>query len=150
DEALALGAARHVFRPGDWVLDAVFSPDGRTLFASVRDGAIRAYDLGAGTSREAGRVPMAAEALALSPARATLVPGTGTGGVLAAAVRSSGTRKVLVEGGRPVKAIQFVGDRLVLELEGMMAILGLDGTLDRVHIEPALRTAIARDDTSRR
>src|SRR6185295_12398717 len=48
DEALALGVARHVFRPGDWVLDAQFTPDGTTLVAAVRDGVIRTYDVRTG------------------------------------------------------------------------------------------------------
>ena len=54
DEALALGVARHVFRPGDWVLDAAFTPDGETLVAAVRDGEVRAYDVRTGEERKLG------------------------------------------------------------------------------------------------
>ena len=48
DEAIALGAARHVFRPGDWVFDAAFTPDGKTVVAAARDGNVRRYDLATG------------------------------------------------------------------------------------------------------
>jgi len=51
DEALALGVARHVFRPGDWVLDSLFTPDGKSLVAAARDG----HDPGATTSARAPR-----------------------------------------------------------------------------------------------
>src|SRR5690606_21684468 len=42
DAALALGAARHVWRPDDWVFDIAFTPDGKTLIPAVRDGVLRA------------------------------------------------------------------------------------------------------------
>ena len=67
DEAVALGVARHVFRPGDWAFDATFTPDGETLVASVRDGVMRAYDLRTGEERKLGRPGSASERIVMSP-----------------------------------------------------------------------------------
>jgi WD40 repeat protein len=66
DEAVALGVASHVFRPGDWAMDAAFTPDGKTVVAAVRDGTIRAYDARTGAGRELGRARSMAE-MRLSP-----------------------------------------------------------------------------------
>jgi eukaryotic-like serine/threonine-protein kinase len=55
DEALALGVAQHVFRTGDWMIDAAFTPDGNTVVAVGREATVRAYDLRTGTGRELGR-----------------------------------------------------------------------------------------------
>jgi WD40 repeat protein len=67
DEALALGVADHVFRAGDWVFDAALTPDGRTVVAAVRDGAVRAYDLATGAARDLGRMSSPPAALAMAP-----------------------------------------------------------------------------------
>ncbi|HEX7839113.1 MAG TPA: serine/threonine-protein kinase, partial [Kofleriaceae bacterium] len=75
DEALALGVARHVFRLGDWVIDAQFTPDGRALVVAARDGTIRAYDLASGGDAEVGRAPSPPEALVLSPDGALAITG---------------------------------------------------------------------------
>ena len=67
DEAVALGVARHVFRPGDWVLDAQLTPDGATVVAAVRGGVIRAYDARTGAGRELGRAGSTADTMLMSP-----------------------------------------------------------------------------------
>ena len=67
DEALALGVARHVLRPGDWVIDATFTPDGGTIVAAVRDGTLHAYDARTGVGRSLGRAASSPEAMVMAP-----------------------------------------------------------------------------------
>ncbi|MCX5743848.1 MAG: serine/threonine-protein kinase, partial [Proteobacteria bacterium] len=83
DEATSLGVAKHVFRAGDWVFDAVFTPDGKTLIAAVRDGTLRAYDLATGSARTLGRASGASEMLALAPDGVTVITGGSMGEVRA-------------------------------------------------------------------
>jgi eukaryotic-like serine/threonine-protein kinase len=67
DEAVALGVARHVLRPGDWAMDAMFTPDGNTVVVAVRDGTVRVYDARTGVGRELGRSGSAASMMAMAP-----------------------------------------------------------------------------------
>ncbi|HWU90597.1 MAG TPA: protein kinase, partial [Kofleriaceae bacterium] len=78
DEASALGVARHVLRPGDWVRDAAFTPGGERIVAAVRDGTVRAYDAETGEGRVLGHAASAPEVMAMSPDGRFVV----TGGVL--------------------------------------------------------------------
>jgi eukaryotic-like serine/threonine-protein kinase len=152
DEALALGAARHVFRPGDWVFDAIFTPDGKTVIAGVRDGRIRAYDLATGTVRELGKSKTACETLAMSPDGATLVTASSFGDVVAWPIKAGGTQRVLAERGQAVSALRFdsAGTSVIVEREGATELIGLDGTTTKVGPESTLRSAVAEDNSERR
>ncbi len=152
DEALALGAARHVFRAGDWVFDAIFTPDGKTVIAGVRDGRIRAYDLATGTVREIGKAKTACEVLAMSPDGATLVTGSSFGDVVAWPIKPGGTQRVLSERGHAVSGLRFdaAGTTVVVEREGSAELIGLDGTTTKIGPESTLRSAIAADNPARR
>jgi WD40 repeat protein/tRNA A-37 threonylcarbamoyl transferase component Bud32 len=118
DEALALGVARHVFRPGDWVFDAQFTPDGTTLVAAVRDGVIHAYDLRTGFETEIGKAPSALQTLVLSPDGKLAITGGALGEVIAWPLRG-GTSRVLVEGGgRAISRLRLSRDgRLLIDRE---------------------------------
>ncbi|HEY5925390.1 MAG TPA: WD40 repeat domain-containing protein, partial [Kofleriaceae bacterium] len=152
DEAFALGAARHVFRPGDWVFDLAFSPDGKTLFAAVRDGKLRSYDVATGRVRELGRGMGPIEAVAVSPDGSTLVTGGGLGDVIAWPLRDGGVKKVLAERGRPVTMVAFHpdGKRVVIDRDGVAELLSLDGVVTKLGPESTVRIAVASNDWSRR
>ncbi len=151
DEALALGAARHVFRPGDWVFDSVFTPDGRTLIAAVRDGRIRAYDLETGNEREIGRASGAVEAIVVSPDGGTLVTGSGLGEIAAWSLRD-GSRRVLVERGKQVTGLRFAADgaNVIADHAGTMSLITLAGGTVTVGEDSTARSALAIENPSRR
>src|SRR6185369_17018871 len=98
DEALALGVARHVFRPGDWVIDARFTPDGRALVAAARDGTIRAYDIATGSETDVGRAPSPPGALVLSQGGELAITGGGTGEVIAWPLHGGAPRLLVAAG----------------------------------------------------
>jgi WD40 repeat protein len=152
DEALALGAARHVFRAGDWVLDAVFTPDGKTVIAGVRDGRIRAYDLATGHVRELGKSKTAVEALAISPDGKMLVTGSGFGDVTAWSVDGTEAKRVLSERGGPVTRLDFdrSGEDVLVERDGAVEMIDLDGTVTKIGPESAVRSAVAIENPSHR
>jgi eukaryotic-like serine/threonine-protein kinase len=100
DEAVALGVARHVLRPGDWVFDAAFTPDGKTLVAAVRDGVVRTYDLRTGEERKLGPAGAAIEALAMSPDGRFVVT-KGMFGEVAVWPLDGAPARVLLPSGRP-------------------------------------------------
>ena len=90
DEAIAQGVSRHVFRPGDWVFDAIFTPDGKTLIATVRDGTLRSYDLATGTETTLGHIASAAEVLAMTPDGETAITGSMMGEIDAWSIHGGG------------------------------------------------------------
>jgi len=150
DEALALGAAKHVFRTGDWAFDAIFTPDGSTLIAGVRDGRIRAYDLASGTMRELGKSKTAVEALAVSPDGSTLVTGSSLGDVIAWPIKG-GAQRVLTDRGRPVTSMDFTrdGTSLVVVRDGVVAdLISLDGTVTTIGPDSVVRSSVASDNPS--
>ncbi|HEX5058084.1 MAG TPA: protein kinase, partial [Kofleriaceae bacterium] len=151
DEALALGAARHVFRPGDWSLDVAFTPDGKTLFAAVRDGRLRAYDVASGKVRELGKSLGPIEAVAVSPDGNWVVTGGGMGDLIAWPLHD-GARKILTERGRPVMQVTFNSDsqRVLVDRDGIAEIVGLDGVVTKLGPESIVRSAVASADWSRR
>jgi WD40 repeat protein len=152
DEALALGAARHVFRPGEWVFDIAFSPDGKTVFAAVRDGKLRAYDVASGKMRELGKGMGPIEAVAVSPDGSTVVTGGGMGDVIAWPVRDGGTKRVLSDRGRQVTKVTFHpdGKRVVIDRDGVAEIISLDGVITKLGPESLVRSAVASVDWTRR
>jgi WD40 repeat protein len=155
DEAIANGVARHVFRPGAWVLDAVFSRDGTTVVATVLDGTIRVYDLRTGTSTVLGSMPHTAEVLELSPDGETVLAGGPLGEVVAWPLRGGAPRTLLEGSNDAVFSLRFSRDgRRVLvyrDKQNVEAhVVSLDGDRPfRIGPRSALRTAVAADDWSR-
>jgi WD40 repeat protein len=152
DEALALGVARHVFRPGDWVSDAQFTPDGTTLVAAVRDGGIRAYDVRTGFENELGKAPSAPEALVLSPDGEFAITGGARGEVIAWPLRGGASRMLLAGGGRTVTQLRVSLDGRVLVEHDSSApqVVPLDGGEPALLVPAsALKFVIADDDWSR-
>ncbi|MCW5803242.1 MAG: protein kinase [Deltaproteobacteria bacterium] len=154
DEALALGVARHVFRPGDWVLDIAFTPDGQTVVAAVRDGVVRAYDLRRGTETSLGRASSAPELLAMSRDGRFVVTGDTLGEVAVWPLRG-GTPRVLARGGAKgrVTALSLSPDNarvLVHRESGAPQVLPIQGAAP-VILGPKStdRTVVAQGDWSR-
>ena len=150
DEALALGVARHVFRPGDWVVDAQFTPDGTTLVAAVRDGVVRAYDVRTGFETELGRAPSAPEALVLSPDGELAITGGTLGEVVVWQLRG-GAPRLLVDGGRMITRLRLSPDgRLLIERKSSAPqLVSLDGGTPEVLCPTSgLKFAVAGDDWS--
>ncbi len=152
DEAVALGVARHVFRPGDWAMDAIFSPDGTTVVAAVRDGVLRAYDTRTGAMRTLGTAPSAPEALAWSPDGGMLITGGTMGEVIAWSPTGGEPRTLLPATGRTVLTIRFSDDgkRLLIDRDkGLLDVVAVDiaaGKEIQLGTKEALRTAVASDD----
>ena len=152
DEALALGTARHVFRPGDWVFDAQFTPDGKQIVAAVRDGAVRVYDVATGATHEIGRAPSAPWALAISPDGSVAVTGGVVGEVIAWPI-AGGKGKTLSEHGRMVSGLTFdpSGTRVLVERDsGPGEIDTLDGVAEPIGTSSVLKVSVAHDDWARR
>jgi WD40 repeat protein len=150
DEALALGAARHVFRPGDWVYDVAFTPDGSTVVTGVRDGVLRAYDIATGKVRQLGKAgPI--ESVAVSPDGKTVVTGGSNGDVIAWPL-AGGDKHILTDRGFPVMDVRFEpsGKRVAINRDGVTELVGLDGVVTKLGPESLVRSAVAAKDWSKR
>ena len=150
DDAIARGVARYVFRPGDWVLDAVFTPDGNTVIAAVRDGTLRAYDLLTGAMRELGHTPSSAEALAMSPDGKTVVAGGMMGDITAWPILGGAPTRLVEHGKCTRLAFDATGKWLIVDRAGRGELIGLDGTLVTIGPAAAQRVAIAAGDLDKR
>jgi WD40 repeat protein len=152
DEALALGVARHVFRPGDWVLDAQFTPDGSTLVAAVRDRMIRTYDIKTGAVTELGKALSAPETIVVSSDGQFALSGGGLGEVIAWPLRGGVPRLLVESTGRPIVRLRLSDDeRLLIEREASAPqVVDLDGGAPQL-LGPTsgLKFAVAADDWSR-
>lgn len=151
DEALALGAARHVFRPGDWVFDAAFTPDGKSIVAAVRDGKLRAYDVETGKLRVLGQSKWDIEALAISPDGKTVVTGSGVGELIAWSL-ADGSKRTLIDDGHTITGVQFdpSGQRVFVNREGVGLAVGLDGKVEKLGPDTTIVFAVAEKDWSKR
>jgi WD40 repeat protein/serine/threonine protein kinase len=153
DEALALGVARHVFRLGDWVIDAQFTPDGSTLVAAARDGALRGYDLATGVETELGRVPAQPKALLLTRDGELAIVGDADGGVTTWPLHGGRSRVLVKPGGRWIRQLRLSPDGKLVLVEREAAaphVVALTGG-EPVELGPAtaLGFAVADDDWSR-
>ncbi|MBA2542565.1 MAG: protein kinase, partial [Deltaproteobacteria bacterium] len=153
DEAIALGVARHVFRPSDWVHDAQFTPDGKTVVVAVRDGTIRAYDLNTGRERRLGTSESVSEVLAMSPDGSFVVSG-GTLGEVMLFPLDGGTPRVLARGDRTVRTLHFSADRtrvLAHTMGGPVHNIAIDGSgVEVIGDQRSYRTVVASADWTRR
>ncbi|MBV8761530.1 MAG: protein kinase, partial [Deltaproteobacteria bacterium] len=152
DEAIAAGVARHVFRPGGWVFDAQFTPDGKSIVAAINNGEVTTYNVETGEHAQIGRAPSPPEALAISPDGNIAVTGGTVGEVIAWPIHG-GQSKTLVERGRMVNAIDFdpSGTKLLVERSsGPDDILTLDGKAELVGPSSALKVSVALQDWSKR
>ncbi|HET9623811.1 MAG TPA: protein kinase [Kofleriaceae bacterium] len=153
DEALALGVARHVFWPGDWVFDARFTPDGKTVIAAVRDGILRSYDLASGFETDLGQAPSPPAMLVLSSDGQLAVTGGALGEVIVWPLHGGAPRVLAESGGRSISDLQISSDnrRLLIERESSAPqVLALDGkSADLLGPASGLKYAVAADDWSR-
>ncbi|MDQ3365045.1 MAG: protein kinase [Myxococcota bacterium] len=152
DEAIAAGVARHVFRPGDWVFDAVFTPDGTTLVAAVRDGSLRAYDLRTGSEARLGTAESAPELLVMSPDGRFAIT-SGSLGQITMWPLHGGESRVIARNGRMASSIRLAADGtrlLVLRETGAPEEVPLDGSPPRLlGPKTTLRSAVAGADWTR-
>ncbi|MEJ7602437.1 MAG: protein kinase [Kofleriaceae bacterium] len=151
DEATALGVARHVFRPGDWVSDAMFTPDGGTLVVTVRDGTIRAYDVRTGAETSIGKAPSPVASLVMVPDGSQVITG-GTLGEIMVWPLGGGEPRTLAKGGRLVHTLTLSADRkrvLAMREAGAESI-PLDGSPpQRLGPKNAAKVIVAENDWSR-
>jgi WD40 repeat protein len=152
DEALALGVARHVFRPGDWVFDAMFTPDGQTLVVAARDSKLRAYDLRSGQVRTLGVAPSPPEVLQLTPDGTSVIIGGSLGEVTVWPLAGGPSRTLLAGTGRMTMSLQLSPDGthvLVDRDKGILESVPLaGGEPTYLGAKSVLRTVIASEDWS--
>jgi len=155
DEAIALGVSRHVFRTtnNDWVFDAQFTPDGKTIVAAVRNGDVLRYDVVTGAHQLIGHAPSAPEALAISPDGNFALTGGTVGEVMAWPI-DGGKPRTLVARGRMVNAIDFdpAGKKVLVERSsGPDDIVPLGpGNGETVGPASAIKVSVAHADWSKR
>lgn len=154
DEAVSLGVARHVFRPGDWVSDAVFTADGLTVVAAVQDAKLRAYDLRTGRARIFGIAPSPPGVIELTPDGKSVLSGGMLGEVMMWPLAGGGEpRTLLASSGRKVMSIRFSADgtRILVDREkGSLESVALTGgEPTRLGAKFSLRTAVADEDWSK-
>ncbi|HEY4176277.1 MAG TPA: protein kinase [Kofleriaceae bacterium] len=155
DEAMAMGVARYVFRPGDWAMDAAFTPDNTSIVAAVRDGVLRKYDLRTGQLTQLGTAPSAPEVLAITPDGSAVIT-AGTTGEVVSWPLAGGTPTTLVpSSGRMAISLRFSPDgKRVLVDRGKGSLDVVSVTLDGTGLAPvgnhdALRTIVADGDWSK-
>jgi len=152
DEALALGVARHVFRPGDWVIDAQFTPDGRSLVVAVRNGALYRYDLVTGVENRIGQAPSPPQALVLSPGGDLAVTGGAAGEVMVWPLHGGQPWKLVDAGGRAIWQLRLSADgRLILverESSAPQVVALAGGEPAVLAPRSGLKFAVAADDWS--
>src|SRR3569623_12896 len=155
DEAIALGVSRHVFRTtnNDWVFDAQFTPDGKTIVAAVRNGDVLRYDVVTGAHQLIGHAPSAPAALAISPDGNFALTGGPVGEVMAWPI-DGGKPRTLVARGRMVNAIDFApaGKKVLVERSsGPDDIVPLGpGNGETVGPASAIKVSVAHADWSKR
>ena len=153
DEAIALGVARHVFRPGEWALDAVFTPDGTRVVVAVRDGVIRAYDLRTGTSTSLGTAPSAPEVIEISPDGTAAITAGTLGEVMRWPLAGGPPTTLLPSTGRMAMALRFSPDGtkvLVDRDKGVLDVVPIAGGEPTfLGVKGALRAAAADRDWSK-
>ncbi|MEO8846127.1 MAG: protein kinase [Kofleriaceae bacterium] len=151
DEAIAMGSARHVFRPGGWLLDAAFTPDSKFVVSAANDGNIRRYDLTTRAMTIVGHTPSDPEVVVASPDGQWIVTGGALGEVIAWP-SAGGPPRRLAERGKLVTSIKFdaTGERMLVDRDGRAEILDLEGNLTRIGPASAQRVVVARDDWTRR
>jgi eukaryotic-like serine/threonine-protein kinase len=152
DEALALGVARHVFRVGDWVIDAQFTSDGSTLVAAARDGTLRGYDLATGVETALGQVPAQPSALVLTGDGELAITGDESGAVIAWPLHGGRSHILVGSGGRGILQLRLSPDGRALLVEreaGAPQVLAPAGGEPEA-LGPAIarRFAVAADDWS--
>jgi eukaryotic-like serine/threonine-protein kinase len=155
DEATSLGVARHVFRPGDWVRDALFTPDGTTVVAHVRDATIRAYDVRTGAERLLGRTRSTPVMMKMSPDGRYVATGGMFGEVTVWPLDGSPPR-TLVEGSSV--ASRTTASKIKLSADGARILVQREDVAPVVYpieggppapIGPAGNVHVADDDWSR-
>ena len=151
DEAISAGVARHVFRPGGWVMTADFTADGRDAILSVRDGRVLACAVATGGCRELGRGAFDAERMAISP-EGVIVTGGARGEVDAWSTTGQGPRVLLAGNDLMVRHLAFAanGRSVIVERGRAIEIVGLDGTHETVAPQGANQIVVAPGDLSRR
>ncbi len=153
DEAIALGVARHVFRPGEWAVDAVFTPDGTRVVVAVRDGVVRAYDLRTGLSTALGTAPSAPEVLEISPDGTSVVTAGTLGEVMLWPLAGGPPRTLLPSTGRMAMTVRFSPDGtkvLVDRDKGVLDVVSIaGGEATYVGAKGALKAVAADRDWSR-
>ena len=153
DEAISLGVARHVFRPGEWAIDAVFSPDGTRAVVAVRDGVIRAYDLRTGLSTALGTAPSAPEVIEMSPDGTAAITAGTLGEVMMWPLAGGAPRTLLPSTGRMAMGLRFSPDGskvLVDRDKGVLEVVSLaGGEPTYLGVKGALRAVAADRDWSK-
>ena len=152
DEALASGVARHVFRPGDWVFDAVFTPDGEKLLIAVRDGVLRSYDLRTGVETKLGQLDGTPEIIQFTPdAQYAII--AGTFGTITKWSLERGTAELVGKVGRAPVLLKISRDGkhlLVVREVGAPEVVSLEGGSTRLLApKTTILSAVAEEDWSR-
>jgi WD40 repeat protein len=152
DEALALNVARHVFRPGDWVLEALWTPDGKGLVAAARDGTIWHYDLASGAEAKLGRAPSSPYALVLTADGEFAITGSLQGEVISWPMRGGMPRLLVDNDGRSISRLELSHDGCKVMIEyysGAPQLVPLAGGSPTTPVSSAgVRFAVAADDWS--
>ncbi len=150
DEAVAAGVARHVFRPGVWVFDAMFTPDGDRVIASLHDGTVRSYDLASGNETVLGKAKSLIDIATMAPDGSVVVTGGVLGEVTVWPLGNGGQPRVIANGGRMVKHIEVSADSarvLIVRETGAPEVVTLEsGAIQSIGPKVAYRSAVASAD----